>query len=606
MPCDGEGGWYDFNDDREGTFLNATSLIDQWLFNHKIPTKLSTTCDSYVSPLDNFLFLSVGGETSEDIEIDDEQSPYMRDSKIVDGERFATFDSVEEMKMTFTSIELHNSADNSYKAIVPRMDNDILSIDIDLEAIYDRYLDPLQIIDIIWKGAAYSSQKKSIAGENDKKFKLTIEDHVLALIFEFIDTKFLIEKCSFVSSKWHKIILYDSNTVNQIFMSRTLSYFKDESDSLRKLNQWYDLDWLQTYFVCGMFQFELFGERIIEEFNRLASAEDKTFFFMILNFDPLQNLRFLPEQHILMQRLAKIQTKKILVSVNCLPHTIDTYIPHADHCLEFKRDSSLLKLFEKCLFCVKKPILKNELSVDFENTIPLYIEFLKSVANRVSPQISKQLDPQELEWIHKCMLKMIEKANYFMENILPQLPCNELLVEDDILIGLHLILLDNYYIEQENLFKLSDIDMRKLLNNRKQHSDKVRTSHLLPPDLKMDFLELIATPIKNEDFNFSIVKSDLMNSFEKPCNSIAFLKEHVVELSECMPSLEETNDWIQDQVEKYLTFITTCFDPSEMPDKGTDLIFHLHMLHPINFVQDSIRLTDRIKAHNFNFQTEDQ
>ena len=115
----------------------------------------------------------------------------------------------------------------------------------------------------------------------------------------------------------------------------------------------------------------------------------------------------------------------------------------------------------------------------------------------------------------------------------------------------------------------------------------------------MNLLEKMLNLNENKDWIFT---SKHTKPFTKHYNVLEFINKHIIELSEIVPQSQELrNNWIDTELENYLRFISAITKDPVTPEKSVDLIFHFHMLHPHEFIQDGWRLAKTIKPHNFNF-----
>jgi len=235
------------------------------------------------------------------------------------------------------------------------------------------------------------------------------------------------------------------------------------------------------------------------------------------------------------------------------------------------------------------------LSIDMFEGIPLYRKFLEHLAQRLKPLL-KRHKKEQLNFINQCFLKLKQKATVFVDTFSKD-PLADYNMGDDVLFGLHLIYLDNYYCPQEPKYFLRmdeeqwvprriftpSINFSHLLNNR-----TLQQSDIFPQNLTHDLLQEL---IDNKG-----TAEPEPNIFEN-VTPLEFIKEHVVELSQVISKKDANSmeSWIASHLKEYLSKLKKTY--SHQPEKSVDLFFHFHMLHPNNFRQDSIRVAGFLQDH---------
>ncbi|EFC47987.1 hypothetical protein NAEGRDRAFT_78593 [Naegleria gruberi] len=396
-----------------------------------------------------------------------------------------------------------------------------------------------------------------------------LNQDLLCYLFQFVDTKSLLANYSQVCSNWFRMIYFDkSNAMNYLFENRTVSFFEKRGASsetihtLKRLNERYQLDWLETYMMSGMFHFEMDGEEIMDELQTLLvySSEEKSFFYTSIILDPLQYLRdVITEDHILFEKLSKHTRKVVSVSKNCISSAIDQHILNGfvSNLVGLdSTDDNVLSIVERILLSpCTTPLAKDQLSIDIKKSIPFYIDFLRELRKKL------------------------------------------------------IISFANEYKHTSGLCNLEPLNFGKLLENRKLYNSSNESSlenvdSYLPATYRVDLMHLLLNGKKGntESEPLSLVDPHL---FLQPIHAIQFLKEHIIDLSKVMDTATteiERSEWIDKYSEEYRIFISTIHEKSITPPKQVDLFFHLHMLHPNNFIQDCQRLAKSIKEHQFNFE----
>ncbi|KAG2377926.1 hypothetical protein C9374_009011 [Naegleria lovaniensis] len=479
-------------------------------------------------------------------------------------------------------------------------------------------------------------------GEKSQLFENFVRNHVIASVFEYVDTQSLIQNCSNVCPEWHQLILYDESASHQIFATRIVNVLKRvarQSDSsnlislfqLENINQnlshfkdlYSNMRWIDIYLLCGMFHFEMYQDYFITKFDSLLSGHDndsdnEEWFNSIFQFNPFQQLT-LPKEHVLSRSLSRHSNKLVFVhksdnaAKNTLYNIIEAHPMFTGVC---KLDSSkrgIISLMEAVITqpCVTPLSQYHNFSIDFDEGLKLYLHFLKDVANLFQPFSLLKADKQDIAPVRilaKCLIKMQEKARYFAFEILEKnlLHPTVMFVGDDVLIGLHLLLLDNFYKTGQNLNNLPHIHFTKLLLQRKRTLQNTHQVAMFPPQLQEDFLQFALSQTKNPE-NTTITSPP----FPRAYSAVEFITEHIIELSKMCPieDISNTKDsfsrWVDEQLISYLQLIKST-NPRVVPSKSQDLLFHFHMLHPHHFVQDCQRLTQNILSHHFNFSKENR
>ncbi|KAG2386108.1 hypothetical protein C9374_002554 [Naegleria lovaniensis] len=510
--------------------------------------------------------------------------------------------------------------------------------------------------------------------ERSHDYSYFVTNHVVISVFEFIDTYTLIQTCSNVCSSWHSMILYDNHNVchYQIFGKRiahvflrierncfnameqelqfensnALFFFNDEhlDIKLSRIKEIYNhRNWLDIYLLSGMFHLEVTEEYILQKLNHLTHTNDtntsdlsKKYYYALFKFDILQFFPQLHENHILVRKFSKSRKKVVVVTSEKLPPNYhQSFLSSGNgmitNIVHFENDSPLnsLKIVENMI--IRQPLLSpirateilpsNTFSIDFKNGIPLYLEFLEDISHSLCSQKNFKhiLDFKPLNQvqnIRQCLLNMLMKARHFAYVILANHPLQNYAVGDDVLIGLHLLLLNDFY-GYDKLLNLPLINFtqllatRKIISQNRQHgilntTETVyfaQTLELFPEWMKLDWLQEMIDG--NNGGNFIDMNQELLSPFKNAFNAIDFLQEHIVDMSEACPVTGYQYEkkcfehWLHTSLEEYTSQLHVLERLS--PTKSVDLLLHFHLLHPHHFVQDSFRLAKMVKSHNFNF-----
>ena len=426
--------------------------------------------------------------------------------------------------------------------------------------------------------------------------QMLIDNHVVLSVFQFLDISTVLT-CSKVCREWHRMIFYNEQTTNQIYSSRIFSLFKE--NEWRTANQ--NFNWMMIYFTSGMMYYELFGEYMKHELDR-CSTEDFTFFLNLFQLNALPYLKIkLGEDHMLIKKLSIYQQKTVLFCKNVIQTVCMSVIDHfgSTHLCQIKENDDPIDLLKRV---IKTPCITSTyqgLSLDMKVGIPLYFEFLSEMATYLSEfRLPQKISEEQESWIAQCMQGMSEKASYFMNCIYDS--TQTFYVDNDILLGLHLILLDNAY-HRSISNRCVPIDFIKLLQHRKS---SLGNYEQFPNYLQCDFLQrmkMSEAAIMDDD----VYMEDFYGARE-------FITEHVIEMSELftlneiLKTPKDMDLWIEKNLSEYLVFLNTFSETPFTPKKEVDLFFHLHMLNPNQFVYDSLRIGKQIQGHNFNFKLNEE
>ncbi|KAL9646894.1 hypothetical protein ABK040_013754 [Willaertia magna] len=450
--------------------------------------------------------------------------------------------------------------------------------------------------------------------------KLKNDLQLLVCVFEYLNSFDLMINVANVCKEWNEIIFFKEENKYyedyhlQLFINRIQSVmtmitnnigFKQFNfENILELQKRYEIYNLADLFLySGMFHLEYFYYTLLNDYNKF---NNETKFYIQLNCNPSH---FLKDYKISNNR--KFKTLMITNDTDFHYKTIDNnYILLIDYDNFDQLNSFLSKFILGYILYEKK---QYKCSISFFEGIPLYLKFLE--------RITKQIEMLELNE-NICfyyLLKMKEKANYFLNHIFPPyiLDC---FVTDDVLLGLHLILLDYTYQSENNHDDMVGINFTRLLQNielvdqNDTLQDKVKyTTNLFPETMQVDYLQLFINDLKNKTLTLQNQEQDNISPFLIPQNAVDFLQEHIIDLSKVYlqnnnnhnetttttTNNKENNNsmrgWIETLVPKYKCFLSAK-KKQLIPSKDIDLLFHFHLLHPLHYFQDASKL------HYFNFQ----
>lgn len=256
-------------------------------------------------------------------------------------------------------------------------------------------------------------------------------------------------------------------------------------------------------------------------------------------------------------------------------------------------------------------------SVDFNKGIPMYLQFLQEITLKLENSSRAQLllhatatDEPILKSLQYLFEMMVRKARYFLEEILDK-HLFEHVVSDDVLFGLHFIILNYYF---GDVVKAKYLSLARLLENRtalNANNEELkgaaqRTNSLFPAELQQDFFKLMISDCSLQvpsDFTSQgpIFTYDFFAgqpSWEEDIVKMQqFITEHIIDLSRVVINIS-----IEEFVNtNYLNFMKSSNYEDTTPTKDVDLFFHYHMLNTYNFIQDSYTMTGVLRDHRLLF-----
>ncbi|EFC44043.1 predicted protein [Naegleria gruberi] len=419
--------------------------------------------------------------------------------------------------------------------------------------------------------------------------KLLENKDVIATIFEFIDTLTLVNTVASVCPLFHELLIYDQETGDQIYGGRIFNFcklhnLKVEYQDILQFKEFHHCNsWLEFYLLSGMIFLENFKQEISQVFE-LSQKTSGDFRFigyqmLYLILDP----KILVTNEAILQLINQKRKKIIAIGSASMYATVTNKIEN------LSSPESVIRSI------VSAPLIscnRSEFSVNFEKGIPIYLEYLSVLATKLKNiNLLHSLDPRSMRELQYVIEKMAEKAKYFIEQSLNH---SFDIVSDDVMLGLHFVLLDNYYNTFSSIENIPHLDFTKLLKNRINPQSNHRICKF-PNDLSTDFFALLISaniiiPSSHQSDPNSIFRSNPFEniSWEKTIMNVqSFIREHIIELS--------TASFSNSSVTKYVEFLRDWQD--ERPTQQVDLLYHFHMLHCIQYYQDVMSIAQGLKFH---------
>ncbi|EFC43939.1 predicted protein [Naegleria gruberi] len=226
-------------------------------------------------------------------------------------------------------------------------------------------------------------------------------------------------------------------------------------------------------------------------------------------------------------------------------------------------------------------------SINFRTELKNYLLLLKEITAELSPLVTND---NQANTIAFYLDNMRTKADRFITR---KHPLYDYSLGKDVLIGLHLLLLDSFYTNTITT-PTPNVTISRLLETR--NSSIEMPSKFYPKNYRADFYNNLIDSLtvgKKMKWNSS-------STFKKAFNGIEFLREHIFELSQVGEKLLQDERILLETIHKYHEFLK--IKEVSSPSKEIDFIYHNHLLNPHNFIQDCKRISGFIKVHNFNFQ----
>ncbi|EFC38140.1 predicted protein [Naegleria gruberi] len=424
----------------------------------------------------------------------------------------------------------------------------------------------------------FKSKKKT------NPFQILCEvENVLCSIFEFIDSVELINVVASVSPQFHELIIYNQEGGSQIFGGRMIHFFKKNNIILDSKDVKYLMMIHQTesciefYLLSGM----IFLEYYKYEMYQAASSFKKTGETLFI-LDPAM----LIENETVLSFIEQKRKKIITISKTTSYANVTNSIPFE------KSEGSFFKSI------IYSPFLSS--SINFEKGLPLYLQFLKDITKKLNDSLLILSQDPDQVWYFE---KMMEKAKHFLNE--SKHKCFDF-APDDVLIGLHFILLDDYYSNcPSDLIPLNFTKILENRNNLNQHANF--SSCEFPKDLEIDYLHLLSSegngialpthhPFNPKLFFYNSLSEEMaqVKDVKEQVKYLElFLDEHIFQLSQADIGQKST----------YIQFLQE--NRRVMPTKEVDLYFHFHMLHSIFFYQECKAIASNVKSHTLLFKSQD-
>ncbi|KAL9645338.1 hypothetical protein ABK040_002537 [Willaertia magna] len=466
---------------------------------------------------------------------------------------------------------------------------------------------------ILLQNSKFIISDNKIKNKENIFYKIKDDLQLLICIFEYLNTFDLINNISKVCKEFNEIIFYNKNNKKykryhlQLFSCRIINCLQNlglkniNLESVMVLQKRYELkSFLQLYLYSGMFHLELFYKNLQKDFDKcINSRENKTYYF-ILNCNPLQNKYLNKSKY---KTLIFTNSYDFYNKKNYKKRNFTIYLN------KYRTLKSLNEyLLQFILECNFYELKEDIFTISFTNGIPLYLEFLQNVSQKIEKYLNYKdyIDYKNIENISfYFLLKMKEKANYFLQNIYLN-HLQNFFVTDDVLIGLHLILLTkNYY---NNLDNIIGINFTKLLQNRKLNDLKQlqKTTLLFPENMQINYFNLFTQHLKNyslqntpscsfenslQPITMEIINKEFKNTlpFSIITNPYHFLQRNIIRISKVYNPKEDINKekylWITEYLFQYKSIIRGK-QPFYSPQTSLMNLFHqFYLLHPLQFLQ---------------------
>jgi hypothetical protein len=236
-----------------------------------------------------------------------------------------------------------------------------------------------------------------------------------------------------------------------------------------------------------------------------------------------------------------------------------------------------------------------DMTVRFSSGMQYYTRFLNDIQPMLDTliQYSSELRFQTVRRIYSA-------AQSFLDMVL-KYPNQLFIARDDILLGLHFILLDgpnmNYgappKISFSLLLHLRELNSSTILNNTistwhdEYNESYCDNNNLQHPDLLLKYIG------RTHEFP---LRAPMFSKFQLP----HFLQN--LNLL-CLRVIQRPDLQFHSSIGKYILYLTTLRSDrsnSYMHDMVTDAVFHFHLMHPENFIVDCRQIAGVIPKHNLN------
>ncbi|KAL9651795.1 hypothetical protein ABK040_014440 [Willaertia magna] len=491
---------------------------------------------------------------------------------------YITYDKLNKLKIIYfnqQNLILNNENELSEFCYLKRSENNFKTLQLNLKDLQENKENN---IDTFVKNNFLTILKNNIPKENELYeknifYKIKNDLQLLTCIFEYLNTFDLINNISQVCKTFNEIIFYKNKNFKgyhlQLFCNRIINCLQNlgmknlNLENIIILKKRYELKTLlQLYLYSGMFHLELFYENLKRDFLKF---KNKNNFYIYLHCNPfLQNYLNKPKFKTLIftnsyDFYSKKNYKKrnFTVYKNVILNSLNNY---------------LLNFILECTFYNFK---KDGFTISFEKGIPLYLDFLQNISQKFV--LTKE----------NCyfLLKMKEKAQYFIQNIYTN-NLQNFFVTDDVLIGLHLILLtEKYYDNLDNNF--IGINFTKLLQQRKLNDKNQlqKTTSLFPENLQENYFDLYKEHLQSNTLqNFTMNEFKDIKPFYVKENAGDFLQLHI------FPFSEISGDELYENFTKHLHHYKSILsgkEPFKSPQSPIVHLFHqFYLLHPLHYLQN--------------------